>query len=305
MISLKELWAKSIVVFRKIKARYEIYKNFTIKYLTIVSNAMLKAYRFTSYVLSKLQTAFQLLIRKIYVWKILSVRNKWYQLKNGGLYNPKLKATIYPSWQCTWTLAKQNENLSGLESKESAQDIAFKLWMKKRRLKDKLEITDIKISLPPNLSPKILSNKIYIRKASTKDAPELLTVMKQLGYSEGDESMIARIQTYAYSTNNHIFVAERGKKIVGFVAFVIYDLFASSGTRCHIEELVAGNQPSDLSIKRKLLEAIEDFARDNNGKIIDLTTGCYRVNDPNNDFYKYLGYDNDNFTTKMYLKKEL
>jgi N-acetylglutamate synthase-like GNAT family acetyltransferase len=305
MISLNNLWEKLKNLRNKFKKQLTQCKNYIAGLITAFKNVVLKVYRPISSFFLKIYSIIKFMFRKVYVWKILSVRKKWYQLKNGGLYNPKLKATVYPSWECTWNLSRQNDNLRGLDSKEYAQDIAFKLWMKKRRLKNKLGFSDIQMTIPLTMGPKILSNKIYIRKATTKDAPELLSIMEQLGYSQGDEAMMSRIQAYAYSTNNHIFIAERGKKIVGFVAFIIYDLFASSGSRCHIEEMVVGNNPSDLSIKRKLFQAVEDFARNNNGKIIDLTTGSYRASDPNYDFYKFMGYDNDNFTSKMYLKKEL
>jgi len=100
-------------------------------------------------------------------------------------------------------------------------------------------------------------------------------------------------------------IAERGKMAVGFIAFVIYDLLTCEGKRCHIEELIVDVNPSALSIKRKLIEAVETYARENNGKIIDLTTGSFQEKDSTQDIYKFLGYENDTASAKMYLKKEL
>jgi GNAT superfamily N-acetyltransferase len=254
--------------------------------------------------LIKLGLCLQLMFRKIYVWKILSVRKKWYANRDGGLYNPKLKATIYPTWVCTWNISRFDGHYDGIDTKETAQAIAFKLWMKKRRLKNKLGISEIQMSVPIAIGQKILPNKIYIRKASPKDALDILGLMESLGYPL-DDNMKTRIEAYAYGTNNHIFLAEKGKKVVGFIAFVIYDLFVSEGKRCHIEEFVVDKGVSDLSIKRKLMQAVEDFARDQNGKIIDLTIGSHRVDDVSNDFYKFMGYDNNSLTAKTYMKKEL
>ncbi len=316
MISLKELREKTAAIFKKTHDRYINIKQSLIRFITPIGKALIKSHKFITFsivsttqfivfISSKTYEWAQYIYRRIYVWKILSVRNRWYVCKEGSFYNPKIKATIYPIWQCTWNISRLNDNYTGLDSKQSAQDIAFKLWMKKRHLKNRLGVSEIQMTIPINLGQRILPNKIYIRKASPKDAPQLLKLMEQLGYPQGDETMKARIQAYAYGTHNHIFIAERGKQIVGFIAFIIYDLFASSGKRCHIEELLVSPQPSDLSIKRKLMEAIEDFARENDCKIIDLTAGSYRANDATNDFYKFLGYDNDNVTTKRYLKKEL
>jgi ribosomal protein S18 acetylase RimI-like enzyme len=316
MISLKELREKTAAFFKKSRDRYLNFKQALIRFITPIGAALIKAHKFITYsivsattfivfISSKTWALYNQLHRKVYVWKILSVRKRWYVRKAGGFYNPKIKATIYPTWQCTWNISRFDDNYTGLDSKERAQDIAFKLWMKRRYFKNRLGVSDIQVTIPINLSQRILPNKIYIRKASPKDAPQLLNLMEQLGYPQGDEAMKDRIQAYAYSTNTHIFIAERGKQIVGFIAFIIYDLFASHGKRCHIEELLTRSQSSDLSIKRKLMEAVENFARENQGKIIDLTTGSYRANDATNDFYKFLGYDNDNVTTKRYLKKEL
>lgn len=316
MISLIELGEKTAGIFKTTHDRYISYKRALIRFIRPIWSTLVKTYQFIAstlraivrlilFISSKTYALYQVIHRRVYVWKILSVRKRWYGCKEGSFYNPKIKSTIYPTWQCTWTVSRFNDNYTGLDSKKSAQDIAFKLWMKKRHLKNRLGVSEVQMTIPINLGQRILPNKIYIRKASPKDAPQLLNLMERLGYPQGDEAMKARIQAYAYGTNNHIFISERGKQVVGFIAFIIYDLFASSGKRCHIEELLVSPQPSDLSIKRKLMEAVEDFARENDGKIIDLTAGSYRTNDATNDFYKFLGYDNDNVTTKRYLKKEL
>jgi len=327
MISLKELRSSRKALLKQTQDIVTNYQQTLIRLLSPIIWIISKVYKFcvlsvskifesiafvlssiaklTLFIWSKASDLSRHLHRKIYIWQVLSVRKKWYASKDGGFYNPKLKATIYPTWECTWNIAKPTEQYRGFESKESAQDIAFKMWMKKRRLKKRLDVREIQIKMPINLGQKILSNKIHLRKASPKDAPQLLSLMEQLGYPKGDENMKARIQAYSYGTNNHIVIAERRKTTVGFIAFVIYDLFACEGKRCHIEELVVDANPSALSIKRKLIEAVETFARENQGKIIDLTTGLHHGEDSTQDFYKFLGYENDTASAKMYLKKEL
>jgi ribosomal protein S18 acetylase RimI-like enzyme len=326
MISLKELSSSRQAIIKQTQDVVTNYQQTLVRPLSPTLSIIAIAYKFTVLSVSKLfkSVAFILssiakltlfitsktsalshhLNRKVYVWKVLSARKKWYVTKEGGFYNPKIKATIYPTWECTWNIAKTTEHNRGFESKENAQDVAFKIWMKKRRLKNRLDVREFEIKIPINLGQKIIPNKIHLRKASPKDAPELLNLMEQLGYPRGDENMKARIQAYSYGTNNHIMVAERGKTTVGFVAFVIYDLFGCEGKRCHIEELIVDTNPSALSIKRKLIEAVETFARENQGKIIDLTTSQHGQ-DSTQDFYKFLGYENDNASAKMYLKKEL
>ena len=261
--------------------------------------------KFTLLVASKLSTFSHYTKRRLYVWKILSTRKKWYVNKEGSFYNPKLKATIRPNWECSWTLSRLQNQYNGFESKEIAQDAAFKMWMKKRRLESRLDMRDIAIKIPLNLSEKILSNKINLRKASPKDADLILTFLENLGHPKDDENMKARIQAYSYGNHNHILIAEKGKIIVGFIAFIIYDLFACKGKRCHIEKLVVDSSPSGLSIKRKLMQSVESFVRDNEGTFIDLMSDSARSEQTTHDFYKFMGYENDNSSAKTYLRKEL
>lgn len=254
---------------------------------------------------------YQYIHRRIYVWKVLSARHKWYQGKKGNLYNPKLNATISPSWVCTWNLTRFDDQYNDLESKECAQNIAFKLWMKKRLLQKRLKSHTLETRIPINLTEKIrsnskiLPNKIYLRDATPNDMPELLALMEQNGYPQNDGGMQPQIKAYLDERHHHILVAIRGKKIVGFIAFVIYDLFVSEGKRCRIEGLVVEASQPDLSVKRKLMQAAETSARENNGKVIDLIDGFCRTKDGTHDFYKFLGYNNEGSMAKVYLRKEL
>jgi len=244
--------------------------------------------------------------RKLYVRKILSARYQWYVNKKGNFYNPKLKATIYPSWECTWNIAQASDVYEGYESRKQAQEVAFKMWMKMRLLKRRLDTQhppDTKI--PINLTHKILSNKIQLRKPTPRDLDQLMALMEQSDCPETKETMKTRLQTYATQSNYQVLLAERGKKVVGFIAFVFYDLFTSEGKRCRIEGLVVDAKSQDLSIKKKLIQAVEEFARNNKGKVIDLTTDLDPTADTTRDLYKFLGYSSEGTLAKAYLKKDL
>lgn len=70
--------------------------------------------------------------RKIYVWRVLSVRNGWYLSKNSNHYNPTLQATVYKSYRDGWNIARFNVHYEGYKTKKLAQEAAFKMWMKER-----------------------------------------------------------------------------------------------------------------------------------------------------------------------------
>ena len=276
----------------------------TCEFLTFIILMAATSIHFLAY---KVDLLLKYLRRKIHVWKILSARHQWYLNKKGNFYNPKLKATIYPSWECTWNIAQSSDHYQGYESKKQAQEVAFKMWMKMRRLRNRLDRHyDAELKIPLNLGQKILSNKIHLRKPGPQDIAQLLALMEQqLGYCQVGESMKTRIHNYAGRSNQRILVAERGKKIIGFIAFVIYDLFMSEGKRCRIEGLVVDPKERDLRVKRKLIQAIEVFARDNNSIIIDLTTDSLHAKEGIHDFYKFLGYSSEGSLAKAYLRKEL
>lgn len=260
---------------------------------------------------TKADILYQYTHRRVYVWKTLSARHKWYKSKKENLYNPKLNATIFPTWVCTWNLSYLDEHYHGLESLESAQDIAFKMWMKKRLLEKRLKSHTLENRIPINLTEKILStpkifpNKIHLREAVFNDIADLIILMEKNGYPKPESGLQSQIRTYLDDPRHHILIAIRGKKIVGFIAFVIYDLFVSEGKRCRIEGLVVDAKQPDLGVKRRLMQAAEASAKKHNGKVIDLIDGFCRTKDGSHDFYKFLGYNSDGSIAKVYLRKEL
>ena len=308
LLELDRIIKPGILVLKKAYAFMTVFISKTFDYS---STFLGKTSELIMKVIANTCAAYQFIHRKIYVWKILSVRHQWYPNKKGELYNPKLKATISPNWQCTWNLTRTNEQFDGLESKESAQAIAFKKWMKSRLLRKRLEEHNLAKKIPLTITQKIvanqklLPNKIQLRNAVLKDTQEILNLMEQIGSLTSDPRFVVRIQTYLEKPNHHILVATKSKTVVGFIAFVIYDLFLSEGKRCRIEGMVVDAKQHDLSVKRKLMQAAELFARENNGKIIDMVDGSCRKKDGSHDFYKFLGYNNEGSMSKVYLRKEL
>ncbi|MGV8949363.1 MAG: GNAT family N-acetyltransferase [Candidatus Paracaedibacter sp.] len=317
--NIQEIISKTYLIFSHFLKRF---LSLAQRFYTFLNMVVSKTYNFISLTahtaaeitlltVNKIDALYQYTHRKIYVWKILSARHKWYQGRKGNLYNPKLNATISPSWVCTWNLSRFDDHYTSLESKEYAQDIAFKMWMKKRLLQKRLKSHALETRIAINFTEKIrsnskiLSNKIHLRDAELNDISELLTLIEQSSYSENIGLMQSQIQVYLNEKHHHILVALRGKRIVGFIAFVIYDLFISEGKRCRIEGLIVDKNQTDLSIKKKLMQAAETSARENNGKVIDLIDGFCRTNDGTHDFYRFLGYNNEGSMAKVYLRKEL
>lgn len=91
--------------------------------------------------------------RKIYVWQVLSVRNRWYLSQNKNHYNPTLEATVY-QWGEGWNIARFNIHYQGYKTKKRAQEAAFKMWMQER-LKKKNVLKPIGETYKPSLQKEL------------------------------------------------------------------------------------------------------------------------------------------------------
>jgi hypothetical protein len=50
---------------------------------------------------------------------------------------------------------------------------------------------------------------------------------------------------------------------------------------------------------------VEEYAKKYSPAIIDLTSGLRRSKDGSHEFYKSLGYNNEGYMAKLYLRKEV
>jgi len=53
------------------------------------------------------------------------------------------------------------------------------------------------------------------------------------------------------------------------------------------------------------MNQVEEFAQQISPCIIDLTSGLRRAKDGSHDFYKSLGFNNEGYMSKLYLRKEI
>jgi GNAT superfamily N-acetyltransferase len=146
---------------------------------------------------------------------------------------------------------------------------------------------------------------ISIRTAQISDATSLMPLMEQLGYPTVLEALQAKIQTYSQNNTYQIFLAEKSSHMVGFIAFVCYEMFVYHQKCCRIEALIIDENHRGQGIGRELMQHIETFARQAGCKIIDFTSGVHRAKDGTHEFYKRMGYGNQGRHEKLYLRKNL
>ncbi|MBT4804762.1 GNAT family N-acetyltransferase [Candidatus Woesearchaeota archaeon] len=106
---------------------------------------------------------------------------------------------------------------------------------------------------------------MIIRKATPKDYKEISLIYKEefgkKPYHEKwtEESAFQKIKEYS---KNHILVAEKEKKVIGFIIFS--ELLLDDGPRTFIDELVITEKFQKQGIGHKLIAEVETFSKNNN-----------------------------------------
>lgn len=144
-----------------------------------------------------------------------------------------------------------------------------------------------------------------VRLAKISDVRALLPLIEQLGYPTSQEELETRFQKFASNDGYGVAIACIDNKVVGFIAWSKSILFVLDKTRFHIEGIVVDKSFRGHGIGKKLMDFIEKLAYNSRPSIIDLTSGLRRSADGTHEFYKKLGYQNEGYMAKLYLRKEI
>jgi len=145
---------------------------------------------------------------------------------------------------------------------------------------------------------------IFIRDASEKDAPKLQPLLEALEYPASIQQVEERLKTYE-ELGYKVLLAVKGETVVGFIALSFSELFVSQTKKAHIEALIVGEGFKGRGLGRLLLKKAEEVAQARGCHIIDLTSGKRRKSSGTHEFYKKLGYNNEGYWAKDYLRKKL
>lgn len=146
---------------------------------------------------------------------------------------------------------------------------------------------------------------IIIRHSKESDIKKILELMNLLGYSLSVREFKKLYKNFLKQNNYGIVVAEHENNIAGWIAWSTSLLFVSPKTRIHIEGIVVDPKYRGKGIGQKLIKYLENYAKNFSLCIIDLTSGTRREKDGSHEFYKKLGYKNEGYFAKLYLRKEL
>lgn len=132
--------------------------------------------------------------------------------------------------------------------------------------------------------------QIKIRAVSIDDADEVCTICAEsLGYP-CNLSLVTEKIRHIHIDREAVFVALVDEIVAGFVHVEKYDLLYFE-TMANILGLAVRAGYQNHGIGKRLIEAAEGWAAENNMKIMRLNSGASRSNA--HGFYRHLGYDSE------------
>ena len=146
---------------------------------------------------------------------------------------------------------------------------------------------------------------MVIRRFENIDLDGIQSLMKSLGYERNVENIKYSMGLFLENELNRIFVSEQNNEITGYVAVSIYPLLVTEFNRCRIENLVVKESFRRKGVATELIKAVEDYAKNTNVSIIDVTSSLKRKNSGAYDFYHKNGYKNDGMEKREYFRKRI
>jgi GNAT superfamily N-acetyltransferase len=130
-------------------------------------------------------------------------------------------------------------------------------------------------------------NDLVIRKAQLADAKGIAALSGTLGYPVSDQSMEQRLARVLKLETHSVFVAERNGGLVGWSHGVEQEMLELD-RRCEIWGLVVVENERGRGVGRRLIEAVENWARERG--LADMSVRSNVIRPESHPFYERIGY---------------
>ncbi len=127
---------------------------------------------------------------------------------------------------------------------------------------------------------------LNIRKATAADATAIAKLSGQLGYPADAAAMTERLGRILPRNDHVVFVAET-TEIVGWTHAGQHEIL-EAGTLCEIWGLVVANGQRGQGVGRRLIEAVEDWARQRG--LTDVSVRSNVIRPESHPFYERIGF---------------
>lgn len=145
-----------------------------------------------------------------------------------------------------------------------------------------------------------MTGELIIRKARSEDAARIAELSGTLGYPVTADAMAERLGRMLPLETHTVFVAEASGNIVGWTHGAEQELL-EMGFRCEILGLVVAEGQRGLGTGRRLVEAIEQWARARGLAQIFVRSNVIRPE--SHPFYERIGYER--YKTQHAYRKQL
>ncbi|MBU7595684.1 GNAT family N-acetyltransferase [Metabacillus halosaccharovorans] len=129
-----------------------------------------------------------------------------------------------------------------------------------------------------------------IREATINDAPELASLMDQLGYPTSVNTFKLRFSAITGNQNYHTLVAELDRKVVGMAGVCSSLFYEYDGSYVRIVAFVVDTNHRRKGIGKKLIQEAESWAKEQGAIAIGLNSGNREERKNAHQFYLNMGY---------------
>lgn len=119
--------------------------------------------------------------------------------------------------------------------------------------------------------------EIQIRRATTADADVIARLLSQLGYPTDTTEVPARLARLAANDRAAVLLAERDGKVVGLATVHILSVLNRRRDVAQLTALVVDESVRGAGVGRRLVDAVENFARQSDCERLSVTTQEHRA----------------------------
>jgi N-acetylglutamate synthase-like GNAT family acetyltransferase len=120
-------------------------------------------------------------------------------------------------------------------------------------------------------------NALQIRQATAADADAIARLLGQLGYPTDGVVVPERLNRLRANHRGVVLVAQRGDEVVGFATVHVLSVLNRPRDVAWLTALVVDESARGSGVGRRLVESVEDFARQSGCERLSVTTQEHRT----------------------------
>ena len=164
----------------------------------------------------------------------------------------------------------------------------------------------VKQNLKPSFLKREISHELILEEACEKDLEDIVKLLHEdtLGKTREKQSSLLpykeAFKSIQRDPHNHLFVLKKKNEVIGTLQLTFIDNMTFAGARrTQIEGVRIKENARGEGLGKKLFETIIEIAKNQNAKIIQLTSNRERKKAL--DFYKSLGFEETHSGFKLYV----